>query len=92
MLDAPLERVVQQLRAAFPAGVSEQDFEPLMVVLWEGLSQRNLGLVMEEFSGVDRDEIAHLATVAYNKRRALQHRVTEIEALLAQHGWDPDED
>lgn len=92
MLDAPLERVVQQLRATFPAGVSEQDFGPLMVVLWEGLSQRNLGLVMEEFSGVDRDEIAHLATVAYNNRRALQRRVTEIEALLAQHGWDPDED
>ncbi|WP_285647529.1 hypothetical protein [Lentzea sp. NBRC 102530] len=95
MLAPYLEEAVRQLRAAFPKGVrvGDDDFDPLMVVLWDQLAEENFGLVVEEFTGVNR----HVAAARYSEeaeqnRRRLEGRAMEIKALLIEHGWDPEED
>jgi hypothetical protein len=92
-LPAHLQAVVDLLRAAFPAGVSRDDMDPLLVVLWEGLSEENLGVVVEKFTGEDRHRARHQAVTAVNEdrnRRLDRARISRVETLLVEHGWDPE--
>ncbi|MFD1147665.1 DUF3349 domain-containing protein [Saccharothrix hoggarensis] len=92
MLGPPLDDVVDILRHAFPNGVPEEDTEAVLVVLSEGLSERNLALVVEEFTGISRYEVGQLTATALNNRRLDRAKVARVEEALRRKGWDPDED
>jgi len=89
MLDEPLQAVVDILRAAFPAGAGA-DYEPIAAVLYDELSEENLGLVMEEFTGVDQHLAIRDAVEVTTRKRPSPADVARVRALLEANGWTDD--
>jgi hypothetical protein len=90
MLEEPLQAVVEVLQTAFPSGPGA-DYAPLLAVLYDDLSEENLGLVMEAFAGVDRHIAVHDAIDAVTKKRPSPADVARVRAVLEENGWS-DED
>ncbi|MFD5827476.1 hypothetical protein [Lentzea sp. NPDC060358] len=86
-----LREVLAQVRAAYPDGIPAGERDVVFAALWEGCSDRNFALVVEELTGVDRLVAygEHVVAAERNSRR-LRARVDEVHAALAEHGWDPD--
>ncbi|MGW1883118.1 hypothetical protein [Streptomyces sp. NPDC001970] len=95
-LDPPLVEVVRQLRQVFQGAVSEEDFPPLLVVLSDLLSQRNLGLVVEGAFGIDRDEAVHAAASALSSApspgKPSRRAVRALRERMAADGWTVTDD
>ncbi|WP_326798313.1 DUF3349 domain-containing protein [Streptomyces sp. NBC_01808] len=89
-MEAHLLPVVAMLEEAFPAGVGDEDYLPLLAVLSEGLNEWNVGVVGSAFLGVEHHRVMNDA--ARPLARAQRERAGVLRRRLAACGWDPDED
>ncbi|MGW1757089.1 hypothetical protein [Streptomyces mirabilis] len=96
MPEPHLVEVVEQLRASFPDGVREddEDYGPLLVILSDLMSERNLGVVVESAFGLDRHVVRNQAAAALSIRKPSAERVEELKAEMVERGWylEDDED
>ncbi|MFF2516664.1 hypothetical protein [Streptomyces sp. NPDC058086] len=95
-LEPHLAEVVDQLGQVFPAGVREDDddYGPLLVIVSDLLSERNLGVVVEAAFGLDRHVVRNQAAAALSIRKPSAERVEELKAEMVERGWylEDDED
>jgi hypothetical protein len=85
-LSEPLRPVLAMLRQAYPGGLPRQDYFPLLVVLGDLLSERNLAAVVAEFIDGETVVVDNDAAAAYNIRRPARHDVARVRAALDAHG------
>jgi hypothetical protein len=88
-LEPHLAEVVDQLRLVFPAGVREDDtdFGPLLVILSDLLSERNLGVVVEAAFGLDRHVARNHAAAALSVRKPPAEQVERLKDRMVGRGW-----
>lgn len=91
LLPEYLVPVLETLRRAFPEGVSDEDYLPLLVVLREGLSEGNLALVVAELMDDEIVVIDNDAAAAVSVRRPPAAEVQRLRDRLIASGWVPDE-
>lgn len=89
-LHPALRHVVDILARAFPDGVGESQYRPLLAVLREGLSEENLGIVVAEFSGVDPHIAVHDAVAVTTGEKPSERDVRQVRELLLRNGWSDD--
>ena len=85
-LAEPLRPVLAILRQAYPAGLPQQDYLPLLVVLGDLLCDRNLALVVAEFIDGETVVVDNDAAAAHDFRKPARHDVTRVRAALDAHG------
>jgi hypothetical protein len=90
-LDQALQEVVDILRRAYPSGVPQDDYLPMLVVLGDGLAEENLGIVVEEFTGIDRYLVIHEAVEAMTTKRPAAADIERVEHALSDAGWSSDD-
>jgi len=83
--------VLAMLRRAFPEGVPDGDYLPLLVVLREGLSERNLAVVVAELMDDEIVVVDNDAAAAVSVRRPPATEVVRLRDRLIAVGWEPDE-
>ncbi|MFF4903459.1 DUF3349 domain-containing protein [Streptomyces sp. NPDC001260] len=89
-----LADVVAQLRAVFPEGVREGDgdYDPLLVILWDVLSERNLGVVVEAAFGHERHVVRNRMAAALSVRKPSAQQVERLRQRMVERGWLLDDD
>ncbi|MEU0936063.1 DUF3349 domain-containing protein [Embleya sp. NPDC005971] len=85
-----LERTLSILESAYPRGMPDEDYLPVMRVLAEGMSIRNLGDVMFAFTTFT--EAHHDAYGIGGDQESTDPDVRRVRELLVGCGWDPDSD
>jgi hypothetical protein len=90
-LPESLERVFSVLRRAYPEGVPESDYLPLLVFLWDEMSKRALARVVAELTGRDPDGVYHDAHAATSGRPPAESDVARVGRLLEEKGWEHEE-
>lgn len=92
-LAEPLRPVLAILRQAYPDGLPRQDYFPLLVVLGDLLSERNLAQVVAEFIDGETVVVDNDAAAAHDYRKPARHDVVRVRAALDAHGMaDLDEE
>lgn len=93
-LEHHLVEVVEQLRLVFPAGVREddEDYGPLLVILSDLLSERNLGVVVEAAFGHDRHVARNQAAAALSVRKPTAEQVERLKERMVAQGWYLEDD
>ncbi|MFF3334716.1 hypothetical protein ACFYWX_35125 [Streptomyces sp. NPDC002888] len=96
-LEPHLAELVEQLRTSFPAGLREdggddEDYGPLLVILSELLSERNLGVVVEAAFGLDRHVVRNHAAAALSVRKPPAGQVERLKERMVGHGWCLEDD
>ena len=86
-----LEGAFSVLRGAYPAGVPERDYLPLLAFLWDEMSKRALARVVAELTGRDPDDVYHDAHAATSSRRPAESDVARVRRLLEEKGWEHEE-
>ena len=91
-LDQPwLLEILDQVRAAYPEGIPDEDLDVVLAALWEGCGDRNFALVVEALTGVSRHIAYGLHVVKADETvKHSRARVDEIHTELGKYGWDPD--
>jgi Protein of unknown function (DUF3349) len=77
------------LRRAFPRGVPQCDYAPLLVVLGSELSEGNLAAVMAELVDGEIVVIENDAAAAMSYRRPQPGDVIRVREYLEESGWKP---
>ena len=85
-LEEPLQEVLDLLQQAFPAGVPEGDYMPLLVVLQDILCEENLGIVVAELVDGERVVVVNDAGAAVSDRRPKREDVERVRAVLEANG------
>ena len=80
---------VRAIRAAYPQGVPQEEYWPLLYVLCESMSMRNAAHTLElcgirDYSGAYND----IQGVAYNHAEYAEAAKPVLEKLI-RHGYDP---
>ncbi|MGW2716806.1 hypothetical protein [Streptomyces sp. NPDC001492] len=82
-----LADVVRELVEIFPGGVDDDDYYPLLVILSDVLSERNLGVAVHAAFGLDpyvaRNEAADACTGDKPSRR----RIEDLRGHMTAKGW-----
>jgi hypothetical protein len=89
-----LAEVVDQLRLVFPSGVREDDadYGPLLIILSDLLSERNLGVVVGAAFGVDRHVVRDQAAAALSMRKPSADQVDRLKERMTERGWYLEDD
>lgn len=74
------------LRRAYPAGVPPDDYLPLLAVLREELSARNLALVVGELTGKEPGVVQNAAAAAMSVRRVDAAEIHRVKHLIGTSG------
>jgi hypothetical protein len=91
MLDPHLRYELEVLRRAYPDGVPDDDYLPLLVVLWPDFSDRNLAAVVAELIGGEPAIVSNDAAAAVaGRRRPSPQDVDRVRELLASAGYEAD--
>jgi hypothetical protein len=91
-IDEALEEPLAILRRAYPAGVPDEDYLPLLAELSEDMSEETVSIVVAELIDGERVVVANDAAAAQSVRvpdRDARHRV---RARLAAAGWRSDDE
>ncbi|MER7586908.1 DUF3349 domain-containing protein [Micromonospora sp. NPDC127501] len=91
MLPPYLARELEILRRAYPGGVPDADYLPLLVVLWPDFSDRNLADVVAELVHGHPADVNHHATLAVGPKRPPASDVERVRELLASAGYVADD-
>ncbi|GAB3187136.1 DUF3349 domain-containing protein [Micromonospora palomenae] len=92
MLPPYLARELEILRRAYPDGVPDEDYLPLLVVLWPDFSDRNLADVVAELIHGHAVDVNHDATLAAaGPKRPPASDVERVRELLASAGYVADD-
>ncbi len=89
-------RCSRVLQRTYPDGVPKQDYRPMLIVLGDLLSARNLAQVVAEFTGGEAVVVDNDAAAAISINPPRQERA-RVRAALEAHGLadlydDEDED
>lgn len=78
------------IRAAFPAGIPEVCYQPLLILLNERLSFRRVAEVMACCTGKSYFVVYNdvLAAVALAETGGLEQGLNGVKKLLLEHGYD----
>ena len=82
-----LNEAFELLSRAYPSGVPAADYESLLLLAAEELSEGNLGIVIAELTGGDPVVVMNDAAAAQSVRRPSQMDVARVRAHLAANGW-----
>jgi hypothetical protein len=86
-----LQATAAMVRAAFPNGISDDDYRPLLVVLSEGMGQRALAHLMAALTGKPNpgvyNDVLGIQSPIDTDKPAPEH-VAEVRQRLQQHGYD----
>jgi hypothetical protein len=85
-LAEPLRPVLALLQRAYPEGLPQPDYLPLLVVLGDLMCDRNLALVVAEFIDGEPVVVDNDAAAAQGYRKPARHDVTRVRAALNAHG------
>jgi hypothetical protein len=85
-LDEPLAI----LRRAYPVGVPEEDYLPLLAELSEDMSEENVGIVVAELIDGERVVVANDAAAAQSISRPDRTARERVRARLVAAGWRSD--
>jgi hypothetical protein len=90
-LPESLEGAFSVLRRAYPEGVPQSDYLPLLAFLWDEMSTRALARVVAELTGRDPDDVYHDAHAATSGRHPPESEVARVRQLLEEKGWEHEE-
>ena len=76
------------LRAAFPNGVAEADYLPLLAVLYEGMSFRGVANVMAKFTGRPYASVYNDVLGAASDQGPTEDAKGSVRDILRKHGFD----
>jgi hypothetical protein len=85
-----LQPTLAILRRAYPQGLPERDYMPLLVALEEDLSARNLAAVVAELVDGETVVVENDAAAAMSRSRPSVSDVERVRKLLMDHGWRPE--
>ncbi|HEX9998836.1 MAG TPA: DUF3349 domain-containing protein, partial [Actinoplanes sp.] len=80
------------LQRAYPGNVPSVDYYPLLVVLQEDMSARNLAAVVAELVDGETAVVDNDAAAAVSVRRPPPRDVERVRTHLLSNGWIPEED
>lgn len=89
-LPVHLQPMLAMLRHAYPHGLPDCDYIPLLVVLQEYLSARNLAAVVAELVDGETVVIENDAAAALSQRRPEPGDVKRVRDFLEKSGWTPE--
>jgi hypothetical protein len=90
-LTPELRNTAIMVREAFPAGVPESAYQPLLALLYEGMSMRAVAQVVACYTGKPYPVVYNevLGAVALADANGLDARVLgNVKQLLREHGYD----
>lgn len=85
-LPEPLRPVLAVLQRTYPDGVPKQDYRPMLIVLGDVLSARNLAQVVAEFTGGEAVVVDNDAAAAQSINPPSRHERARVRAALEAHG------
>jgi hypothetical protein len=86
-----LRPVLDVLRRAYPDGLPDSDYLPLLAFLREEMSERNLAAVVAEFIDGETVVVANDSAAAASIRRPSAVDVQRVRHRLEAGGWEYDE-
>ena len=75
------------LRAAYPTGLPDGDYLPLLAVLHDGYSERQLAALVAEFTGRERVVVDNDHARAVSSHRPDGQQVASVRARLEEAGY-----
>ncbi|MEU5597928.1 hypothetical protein [Streptomyces sp. NPDC020298] len=87
-----LAEVVRELVEIFADGVVEDDYYPLLVILSDALSERNLGVAVHAAFGLDPHVARNEAADACTGNRPSRRRIEDLRSRMTAKGWSIGED
>jgi hypothetical protein len=91
-LNEPQQRVLVILRTAYPHGIDDADYEPLLAVLAEEMCHENIGKVAAEFYGRPEGLVVNDLYGVLSDRPADATRKAAVFRTIAEHGWTTGDD
>ncbi len=91
-IDEGLQESLAILRRAYPAGVPDDDYLPLLAELSEEMSEENVGIVVAELDDAERTVVANDAAAARSVRRPERDSRDRVRSRLAAAGWRSGDD
>ena len=88
MINHPLEPSVNLLKKTFPNGISEEDYYPLLDLLYEDFSDRQLAELIGWFKGNNSIEILNDIYKSQSNKKPKPEAVTRIKKQMQKHGYD----
>lgn len=86
-IDRALEEPMAVLRRAYPAGVPDDEYLPLLAELTEDMSEENVSIVVAELVEGERVVVANDAAAAQSISRPSRGARERVRARLAEAGW-----
>jgi len=90
-LSAELHSTYDMVRAAFPAGIPDENYRAALLLLAENMSQRQLARLMAYCTGRDYYRVYNDVLAVLSGQPAYQppdEQVAEVRRRLQQHGYD----
>lgn len=91
-MDQALRKMLEQLRRAYPRGVPEDDYMPLLAVLADDMSEENVAAVVAELIDGETAVVANDAAAAQSVRAPGSVARARVRSVLESAGWRPDPD
>jgi len=85
-LAEPLRPVLAVLQRTYPDGVPREDYRPMLIVLGNMLSDRNLAQVVAEFTGGEAVVVDNDAAAAHSINPPSRQERARVRAALEAHG------
>lgn len=91
-LGSELQRVLDQLRQAYPRGVvPDGDYAALLVILQEDMSIEALSKVVAALVEDELVVVENQAAEAVSRRRPTADDIERVRRKLQKAGWEPEE-
>ena len=87
-LEPDLQETESMLRSAFPSGVPEADYFPLLDLLYEEMSVRTVATVVANFTGKSHWRVYNDVLSAVSGQGADAAAKESVRHLLRRHGYD----
>lgn len=88
MIPDHLQATLQLLQRAFPNGIGESEYIPLLAELYPHMADENLALVMAEYTQRDIGVVLNDILVAGNRMDEASSVIDLVRARLSSAGFD----
>lgn len=87
---AELHSTIEMLRAAYPSGLEDAEFHPLVAILAEegGMSERNVASALAALTGRGAQELAYLVRISLELEKPSDLQKESVRRRLREHGFD----
>ena len=87
-VEPELQPALDVLHRAFPVGVSDEDYKPLLLALSGDFSERQLAALVAEFTGRDRFVVDNDHAAVRSHDRQDRASIGRVRTLLTRAGYD----